>query len=595
MRISFKPMVSKVVLSTRMPLEVLTSRTINLVAFLSNAVVVVNNSTLSSALNNLNGAAGQANTVIGQLDGTMNNVQRDLGVLLQILGKDPSSGDRHVVSAILKQLIQDQGPALGFAAGLGDNALDTLVTNLNPTLDEIQSQLQDLSHAVGQVHTSLTAASGDFHQALGEVLSDANASQQFVQFAAADLTNRLATALGPAGDYFSADPNAAKQAIKQQLVTAFLGSALPASYQRTLKQFLFDDNAVLDELMDTLFDQINGAIRDGLSDQITDAQDGTLQAVKGLASGSFLSAKIRGAPTFNGDSLRKIHLDAAIQLNVPDPMNFNAYMEIEELDSQSVPLDCIPAGAAAAEVTLGAQNVKLDWGSLNPSGTPLTLSIAAKWTLQNGNVIGVGGSFDIKGKVGFEGCSVNELGAELAFGATENYFAAKAAGTITILGIPVDLQAGVFVGQACSLDPILFIDPEADRRPGRQRGRIRRHLRRVRRRVVALGNPLRRVRLPYRRRGDGGERGVLQRRPEQTTDRHAAEGFAGPVAALPVERRRRPDDVRLAHARRVGLRTGPGRLGANLRLDRAVSILHLRLQGHHRDRRREPRRHRLSR
>ncbi len=434
----------------------------NLADFLSNAVFVVNSSTLSSALNNLNGAAGQANTVIGQLDGTMNDVQRDLGVLLQILAKDPASGDRHVVSAILKQLVQDQGPALGFVANLGDDAIDTLVTNLNPTLDEIQSQLQDLNNSVAQVHTSLTAASGDFNQALGEVLSDANATQQFVQSAATDLTNLLATALGPAGDYFSADPNAAKQAIKQQLVTAFLGSAMPASYQQTLKQFLFDDNAVLDELMDTLFDQINGAIRDGLAAQITDAQDGALQAVKGLASGSFLSAKIRGAPTFNGDSLRKIHLDAAIQLNVPDPMNFNAYMEILELDSQSVPLDCIPAGAPAAEITLGAKNVKLDWGSLNPSGTPLTLSIAAKWTLQSGNVIGVGGSFDIKGKVGFQGCSVNEIGAALAFGATENYFAAKAAGTITILGIPVDLQAGVFVGKACSLDPILFIDPEAN-------------------------------------------------------------------------------------------------------------------------------------
>ena len=46
---------------------------------------------------------------------------------------------------------------------------------------------------------------------------------------------------------------------------------MPTDYQQTLKQFLFDDNAVLDQLMDTLFDQINDAIRDGLSDLITDA------------------------------------------------------------------------------------------------------------------------------------------------------------------------------------------------------------------------------------------------------------------------------------------------------------------------------------
>jgi hypothetical protein len=432
----------------------------NPAAFLSNVVFQINNSGLTGALNGLNGAANQANTVVGQLNNTLNDLQRDVGLLINILAKDPS-GNRHAVSAILQQLVADQGPALGFVAGLSGSAADGLAADLGPTLDSVQSQLQDLNNTFGQVQASLNAASGDFSQALGEAVNDAAGAQQFVGTAATSLSNYLAGVLTPTGDYFSADPNAAKQAILQQLQAAFLSSALPANYQQTLRQFLFDKNALMDELMDALFGQINNAIRDGLSDLITDAQDNTLQAVKGLAQGSFLAAQIRGSPTFDGDSLRKIHLDANIQVNVPDPMNFTAYMEILELDSQSVPVDCIPAGAPAAEVTLGAQNVKLDWGSLNPTGTPLTLSIEAKWTLQSGNVIGVGGSFDIKGKVGFEGCSVNEIGAAMAFGATENYFAAKAAGTITILGIPVDVQAGVFVGKACSLDPLKLVDPQA--------------------------------------------------------------------------------------------------------------------------------------
>ena len=388
-------------------------------------------------------------------------MQRDVGVLISALTPD-ASGNRPAVSAILQQLVANQGPALGFAGGLAGSEADSLVSGLGPTLDSIQSQLQGLSTALSQVQASLNAASGDFNQALGEAANDAAGAQQFVQAADTGLTNFLAGVLTPAGDYFTADPNAAKQAIAQQLQAAFLSSSLPANYQQVLRQFLFDKNALMDELMDALFGQLNSAIRDGLSDLITDAQDNTLQAVKGLAQGSFLAAQIRGSPTFDGDSLQKIHLDANIQLNVPDPMNFTAYMEILELDSQSVPVDCIPAGAPAAEVTLGAQNVKLDWVSLNPTGTPLTLSIAAKWTLQSGNVIGVGGSFDIKGKVGFEGCSVNEIGAAMAFGATENYFAAKAAGTINVLGIPVDVQAGVFVGKACTLDPLMLVDPQVN-------------------------------------------------------------------------------------------------------------------------------------
>jgi hypothetical protein len=429
-------------------------------AFLSNVVYQVNNSTLTSALNNINGVAGQASTVIGQVDQTLTDVQNDLGVLLKILAKD-DNGNRNVVGAIVQQLTSDEGPALGFVTSLAGDELNSLLSGLDSTLDDIQSQLEDLSNQVAQVHTSLTSGAGDFNQALGQALNDSAGASQFVQLAANNLSNRMAAVLTPAGDYFTADPSAAKQAIQQELVNGFLGSPLPTDYQQTLKQFLFDDNAVMDQLMDTLFDQINDAIRDGLSDLITDAGDSTLQAVKGLASGSFLSAKIRGEPTFNGDSLRKIHLSAAVQVNVPQSMNFNAYMEIMELNSQTTPLDCIPAGAPAAEVTIGADNVQLDWPGLNPTGTPLTLTVQAKWTLQNGNVIGLGGLFDIKGQVGFQGCSVNEIGAALAFGEEENYFAAKVAGTINILGVPVDVQAGVFVGKACSLAPILFIDPEA--------------------------------------------------------------------------------------------------------------------------------------
>jgi hypothetical protein len=428
--------------------------------FLSNAVFQVNNAGLTAALIPLNGTAGQANTVIGQVNNTLNDAQNDLGVLLKILAKN-SGGDRDVVGAIMQQLVSDQGPVLGFVASLGGSELDSLVSGLDPTLDDIQSQLGDLSNQVAQAQTSLNSASGDFHQALGQALTDATGASQFVSAAANNLSNRLAGLITPAGDYFSSNPAGAKAAIQTELMNAFLSSQIPTDYQQTLKQFLFDDNATLDTLMDTLFDQINDAIRDGLSDLITDNSDSTFQAVKGLASGSFLTAKIRGTPTFNGDSMRKIHLDATVQLSVPTSMNFDAYMEILELDSQNVPVDCIPAGPPAAEVTIGANNVTLDWAAINPEGVPLTLSVAAKWTLQNGNVIGLGGQFDIKGEIGFQGCSVNEIGAALAFGEEENYFAAKVAGTVNILGVPVDVQAGVFVGKACSLQPILFIDPEA--------------------------------------------------------------------------------------------------------------------------------------
>jgi hypothetical protein len=433
-------------------------------AFLSNVYQIVTSpiGPLQSAIGNLNGAAGNANSVIGKLNQTLTDVQDTAGLFSRVLEKD-GSGNRHVVRTVVEKLVQDQGPALGFTASLVDAEVNPLLTDLDPSLAEIQSEINDVSNQLAQVQTGLGSASGDFNQALAASLNDATGMGQFLQSAGTGVTNFLASVITSSGDYFTSDPAAAKQALRRELESAFLASALPGNYQKTFRAFLYDKDFALDQLMDTLFDQVNRTVRDGLTSAISGATDGVFQNMKGagLMSQALLSAKIRGAPTFDGDSLRKIHLDSAIKLNVPDEMNFNAYMDIKELDSQTVPMDCIPAGAPAAEVTLGAKDIPLQWpGVPSTSGQPLLLTIEARWTLQSGSVLGIGGLIDIKGEAGFKGCTIKEIGATLAIGQMENYFAAKAAGSIIILGIPVDVQAGLFAGQACSLDPLLFIDPE---------------------------------------------------------------------------------------------------------------------------------------
>jgi hypothetical protein len=325
---------------------------------------------------------------------------------------------------------------------------------LEPTLAAVESRLREVQAQFNQLQSG-----GQFGQALGAVTADTAALNQFVQLSGTGLSKYLSTAVTPAGDFFTANPAAAQAAIREQLIRAFLGSPLSAGYQQTIKQLLYEQDALLTQLMDTLFQQINQAIREGISTQLAGATDLVPQQMKGPSS-TLAAAQIRGAPTFNGDALKKIRLDAKVQMSLPDKINFNAYMEITELDSSTTPLDCIPAGDAAAEIKIGALDVPLDWTGISQPGKPMTVSLEAKWTQQNGNVLGVGGMLDIKGEIGFKGCSVDELGATLAIGATENYFAAKAAGSINVLGIPVDLQAGVFVGKTCSLDPLKLVDPE---------------------------------------------------------------------------------------------------------------------------------------
>lgn len=422
-------------------------------------IVSAGSNGLQSAIMNLNGAAGDASKVFGRLDRTFADVDDTLGLFIRVLEKN--GGQRHVVRAIIQKLTQDQGPALGFIANLADPLVNDLLADLEPTLANIEAELRQLQAQFAQLRAQITGATGDLTAALNAANHTTSTLQTFLQQAGGGVSNLLSSVVGPAGDYFTADPARAKREIRERLITSFLGSPVPGAYQATCRQFMFDKNFLLDQLMDVLFDQVNRSIRNGLESFIAGAGDSVFQKMKGsgLLSGSLLSAKIRGAPTFEGDSLRKIHLDAAVKMNLPDELNFTAYMDIKELNSATTPVSCIPPGAPAAEVTLGARDIPLDWLGVT-GGTPLTLSIEARWTLQSGAVLGIGGSFEVKGKIGFKGCSINNFGASLAFGATENYFAAKAGATVVILGIPVDFNAGIFVGKACSLDPLRFIDPE---------------------------------------------------------------------------------------------------------------------------------------
>jgi hypothetical protein len=216
-------------------------------------------------------------------------------------------------------------------------------------------------------------------------------------------------------------------------------------------------------LLTVLTDKINSAIRSAIENYISaDGTGGVYQAMKGIGAmqQSMFTAKVTGQPVFLQDSLQKIHLDANIKLNLPNEMSFPVYMEISELNSQSGNLACIPSGGPSEEVTLGAKNVPLKWPGAQ-SSPDLTLTANARWTVQNGTVIGIGGLLEVDGNASFEGATIKTIGATFAIGATENYFAAKADATALIGPVPIEFKAGIFAGHACSLDPLIYIDPLA--------------------------------------------------------------------------------------------------------------------------------------
>ena len=427
------------------------------------AIVSQANGQLQTALQSINGAAGQANSVFGKINGTLTDIDDTIGLFIRILNKD-SSGNRHVVQIIIEDVIKDQAPILKFVANVSDSLLNGVLQDVEPTIAEIQSDLVDLKSQFDQLKDDITAGTGNLSSSLNAITSQTGAIQTFANQAGLDISNVLAEVIVPAGDYFAVNPAGAQQAISDALITTFLSSAIPGNYQSTFRSFFSDNNFLLDQLMDVLFDQINHAIRQDLDDQISGSNDSAFSALKGAAqlSQALFTAKIRGAPTFEGDSLRKIHLDAAFKMMLPDEMNFNAYMEIKELNSQSVPVGCIPPGGPAAEVTLGATKVPLQWGGVpSGDGSQLTLDANARWTLQKGSVLGIGGTIDIRGSAQFEGCGLNDLGCSFAAGEVEAYLAARGDASVEVLPlVPVHFKAGFFAGKACSLDPLIYADPD---------------------------------------------------------------------------------------------------------------------------------------
>ena len=420
---------------------------------------------LNTAVQSINGVVGQANSVLGDLNSVLTDLDNTIGLFIRIVGKDPGTGKRRAVSIIVQKIVKDQAPELGFvltvASGLADDVVNALLGSLEPTLAEVERELLEARAELNGLRSQLASANGEFKQAITSVTS-AGALNQYVGLAGTAMSNLMFTANTAQGDFFTANPAEAKRQIKQQFVRAFLNSTLTGKYQETFKQYLYDDNALVNQITETLFQQINVAVRNGLQDQLSAATDGIFGGTKGpaLMTGSLLTAKIRGAPEFNGDAMRKIRLDADVKMNLPDEMTFGAFLQILELDSSNTPIGCMPPGGPSAEITLGATKVPLGWAGI---GDALTVDVAARWNLNKGVVYGVGGSIQLNGAFDLKGVRIDYVGAAVAIGEFESYFAARAKGSLNAAGYSFGAEVGLFAGKTCHIDPLKMVDPDVEK------------------------------------------------------------------------------------------------------------------------------------
>lgn len=226
-----------------------------------------------------------------------------------------------------------------------------------------------------------------------------------------------------------------------------------APLKRVLQQMARDHLAVMEskarELVDAYFQALNQTLREAAAASLPQI-DQRLSSYLGNRIGA---GQFDGYAHINGDSLRELRVNADIELRVPDPMKLKGYLLIKDLQADG-PKGCYGGANSAYLVELGAEDVALRFKQFD-----LRADMAVKFAFIDGQPRGFGGRFELLGRMDFETFQINALKAAAMVTASDgdNYISGFADLEVQDTG----LAGGVFLGRACSVEPIEMWDPFA--------------------------------------------------------------------------------------------------------------------------------------
>jgi hypothetical protein len=412
----------------------------------------------------LGSGVADATGLLKQLHDRLGQATDAIGQIEALLAENPG-GNRNLVTQLLKQLIptliQQAGgnsPILqslgGIAGDLVGGALDPqlneFLKTVDPTLDQIRTTLGTIKGGLNQARTQLEGVN-EFQAELNSRLNALGAEATTVATRIAGDIDDLVQTYQPGVDNPFTPANAAafKAAIRQRIEDRFYGSVFPTTVTEVVKQRLYDLDSFAREATDTVFAQVNTVMRGFLSQTLSQIDD-SIGGFLGPLSGSIGAGRLNGYAHINGDSLKELRIDLYAQLNIPSEMEFNAYLLIRELDSDTGANGCVEPGEKVTEVRLGATDVDLGF-----AGADMTISVEAKFSFRTAPsfaVTGMGAGFEMNGELSFQTFKITYLGAQVAFGPEEAYFSAAC-------GLQFNsykAKGGIFFGRTCTLDPFFW-------------------------------------------------------------------------------------------------------------------------------------------
>lgn len=405
-----------------------------------------------------------------------------------ILFRNSTSGELEIVSNLIDILLVELvepavreilQPLLEAGASELNEQLNALLTDIDPALEQISNVLLTVREFLVDVHTQVTntgtmvakfetmvtdAKNGNL---LNELLRPVTtrAWNYFLQieetlqveaiFAAG---NSFTDGMESFFDNFTEEEFV--QLLKDELKDAILQSDLIKQTQYLLRQTLYDIADKITSSLQSVLAQITNVMKEVVSSTIG-ALEEQINPLLGTISEYMGSGEITGYAEFNGDSLRKLRLDAKMEFTIPEEMALHVYLEVLAYTSEDnfVQSGCIEPGEKMVEVRIGAKDVSVEWISECKINLEVKLSLK-DYDGEGGNPplpIGVGGTFELSdGEIDFQTFKILEFGATIAIGLEECYLGARARAIFS----NYEVAAGIFFGRTCTIEPLLFVDPD---------------------------------------------------------------------------------------------------------------------------------------
>lgn len=393
-----------------------------------------------------------------------------------------SGGKRDIVKNVIKALLRDYvgpdlaaviGPLIDAPSSALKEELDALLPNLDMTLDQIREVLLQVRGVLVEVQGQFDEVNGVFAQ-IQTIIEDAESSlllggiiesagqrawNHFLSLEAALGINELAGTDEDISDLVASLSSQEFTAlIKAGIKVGIMESDIVTEIQFVMRHTLYDVQDKVTSAVQSVLAEMSNVIKELISKTVGELEE-QLNPLLGKVSDFMGSGEISGYAEVNGDSLRKLRLDAKMQFSLPDEMALHVYLEILSYSSEDnfVESGCIQPGEKAVEVRIGAKDVKVEWLS------DIQINLEVKMSLKSGPSKpfplpnGVGGMFEMTGgTLDFQSFEVLEFGATIAVGFDEAYIGARTRARFS----GYEVAAGIFFGRTCTLEPLLFVDPD---------------------------------------------------------------------------------------------------------------------------------------